>query len=155
MARNTPFTVERLHSYLLWLLSRREYSAYELTQKACHRWKQATPAVVGEALEKLQQAGLQSDAKVVQAVQRTHPTWGQKRIALACRQKGIAPQVIAAAPTTSEKERALAALHSFVGKKQRKDIDPKKALAYLARRGFEYSTCTATLKEFLEEEPFT
>lgn len=74
--------------YFYQLLSRRDYSAYELTKKA--REKGFEQDEITEAIEELQSKDYQSDTRLVESmITSHHGKYGKSVIKRKCREKGI------------------------------------------------------------------
>ncbi|MDO4434897.1 MAG: regulatory protein RecX [Cardiobacteriaceae bacterium] len=145
-----------LKSYLLRLLSTREYSLAELRHKAlCHR-KSFSPDLVEQVLSELQQLDLQNDARFVASYLRSKASRGQglRKIQSALHDKGISREQIQQALADAQSEgEALDFAQSALALYQRKYPNPPqtpqeraKRMRFLASRGFDFSTIQTVMK---------
>ena len=89
--RNTPRSIRAV---AMDLLSRREHSRYELTQKLKQR--DFEPDEIEAALDRLQQENLQSDSRFIESLvnSRVNAGFGPLKIKYELRQKGVEPESI-------------------------------------------------------------
>jgi len=89
--RNTPRSIRAV---AMDILSRREHSRYELTQKL--RQREFDPDEIEEALDRLQQENLQSDSRFIESYvnSRINAGFGPLKIKHELRQKGVEPERI-------------------------------------------------------------
>jgi|ERR687886_79682 regulatory protein len=131
--------------YFYQLLSRREYSAYELTKKA--KEKGFEESVITEALQEIQSKNYQSDIRFVESmIASYHGKYGKFVIKRKCREKGIDAELfeqIWQLQTEGEETGELDDLKAKVMRKYKIDdflaIEPKtkaKIWNYLQYRGF-------------------
>jgi regulatory protein len=131
--------------YFYKLLARREYSTYELTQKAQAKGFDAND--ITESIEKLQRLNYQSDTRFVESMITSYRgKYGKIVIKRKCRDKGIDSELfeqIWQSQTEDEKGGELEGLKAKVMRKYKitdfHDIDPKtkrKVWNYLQYRGF-------------------
>ena len=148
-------------SYFLSLVSRKDYSAWELNTKGQKKGFEAEE--ISEAIEQLQNLGYQSDLRLVENLIISYQKkYGKPVLKRKCLQKGISgdlfEEVWAAATAELENEDAPALMELKV-KIMRKykitdfqKLDPKtksKIISYLQYRGF---NAFQTLREWQEEE---
>ncbi|HBL15011.1 MAG TPA: RecX family transcriptional regulator [Cyanobacteria bacterium UBA11162] len=144
--------------YFYRLLARRDYSAYELSQKA--KEKGFEPNEIAEALEELQSQDYQSDTRFVESMITSYQgKYGKAVIKRKCREKGISADVfeqIWESQTEGEETGELDALKAKVMRKYKIDNfqirDPKikaKIWSYLQYRGFNPSEI---LSQWQQEE---
>ena len=134
--------------YFYRLLGRREYSAYELTQKA--KEKGFAPSEISEALAELQSQNYQSDTRFVESMITSYQgKYGKSVIKRKCREKGISAELfeqIWTSQTEEEETGETGELDNLKAKVMRKykiddfhSIDQKtkaKLWNYLQYRGF-------------------
>lgn len=131
--------------YFYKLLARREYSTYELTQKAQAKGFDANE--ISESIEKLQRLNYQSDTRFVESmITSYHGKYGKIVIKRKCRDKGIDSELfeqIWQFQTEDEEGGKLDGLKAKVVRKYKitdfHDIDPntkRKVWNYLQYRGF-------------------
>lgn len=138
--------VGKTYNYMVGLLSRREYSAKELTSKCRTRF---TPEAIEEALAKLKDMKYQSDERyasmLVRSVEFGH--YGPQRLKAKASQKGIDRELIDESINEVDWDsHALKTLVKRYGDKPLAFAERNKALAYLSRRGFDYDTCLRALE---------
>ena len=131
--------------YFYQLLSRREYSAYELTKKAKEKGFEQND--ITEALQELQSKEYQSDTRLVESMISSYQgKYGKSVIKRKCREKGINADVfeqIWESQAESEEPGELDDLKAKVMRKYKIDdffaIEPKtkrQLWNYLQYRGF-------------------
>lgn len=131
--------------YFYRLLSRREYSAYELTKKA--QEKKFKLEEITEAIQDLQSKDYQSDTRLVESMISSYQgKYGKSMIKRKCREKGISADLfeeIWQSQTQDEQPGELDDLKAKVMRKYKIDnffaIEPKtkaKLWNYLQYRGF-------------------
>ena len=136
-------------SYSLWLLSRKEYSAQQLTDKLVARGYSAEEAQ--EALAYLQESNYQDDARFAHfkaaSASRQH---GNRHVRQLLAEQGIESELVAQEleQLEPEYERACAAARRFVGKALTPELR-QKAFRYLTYRGFGFDVVQRVWKEFL------
>ncbi|HEY9632516.1 MAG TPA: regulatory protein RecX [Coleofasciculaceae cyanobacterium] len=146
--------------YFYQLLSRREYSAYELTKKA--REKGFEQSEISEAIQELQSKDYQSDLRLVESMIASYQgKYGKSVIKRKCREKGIAADVfepIWESQTEGEEIGELDDLKAKVMRKYKIDdflsIEPKtktKLWNYLQYRGFNPSEVLTQWRREQEE----
>jgi regulatory protein len=147
--------------YFYQLLSRRDYSAYELTKKG--QDKGFDLQEVTEAVQELQSKDYQSDTRLVESMISSYQgKYGKAVIKRKCREKGIAADVfeeIWESQTEGEVPGELDNLKAKVMRKYKIDdflsIEPKtkaKLWNYLQYRGFNPSQVLAQWQREQEEE---
>ncbi|MCA1994363.1 MAG: recombination regulator RecX [Coleofasciculus sp. S288] len=134
--------------YFYKLLARREYSAYELSQKA--REKGFEQSEIAEAIQELQSKDYQSDTRFVESmITSYYGKYGKAVIKRKCREKGIDADLfeqVWQSQTESEESEETGQLDDLKAKVMRKykidsflSIEPKtkaKLWNYLQYRGF-------------------
>lgn len=131
--------------YFYYLLSRSEYSAYQLTKKA--QEKKFEEPEITQALEEVQSRNYQSDTRVVESLITTYQgKYGKSMIKRKCREKGITADLfdeIWQTQTEDEETKNLDDLKTKVIRKYKIDdftsIEPKtksRLWNYLQYRGF-------------------
>ena len=147
--------------YFYQLLSRREYSAYELTKKG--QEKGFDLQEITEVIQELQSKDYQSDRRLVESMIASYRgKYGKAVIKRKCREKGIAADVfeeIWQSHTEDEETEELDDLKAKVRRKYKIDnflaIEPKtkaKLWNYLQYRGFNPSEVLAQWQKEQEEE---
>ncbi len=148
-------------NYFLSLVSRKDYSAWELNTKG--QKKGFETKEISEAIEQLQNLGYQSDLRLVEnLILANQKKYGKPVLKRKCLQKGIAgelfEQVWAAASAEVENEDTPASmeLKAKVMRKYKitdfKKLEPKvksKIISYLQYRGF---NAFQLLREWQQEE---
>jgi regulatory protein len=146
--------------YFYRLLSRREYSAYELTKKAQEKGFETSE--ITEAIQELQSKDYQSDTRLVESMIASYQgKYGKSLIKRKCREKGISANVfdqIWESQTEAEETGELDDLKAKVMRKYKIDdflsIEPKtkaKLWNYLQYRGFNASEVLAQWQREQEE----
>lgn len=146
--------------YFYYLLSRREYSAYQLTKKA--QEKKYEQPEIAEALEELQSKDYQSDTRVVEGMIASYQgKYGKAMIKRKCREKGITADLfdeIWQAQTVDQETENLDDLKAKVIRKYKIDdfssIEPKtkaRLWNYLQYRGFNPGQVLAQWQQEQEE----
>jgi len=131
--------------YFLRLLSRREYSAYELLKKG--KEKNFDPSEISEAINQLQSKDYQSDSRLVTSmISSGAGKYGKSAIKRKCLEKGIAADLFEEIWSEQAESEEADDLGDLKGKVMRKykiedfgAIDPKtkgKIINYLSYRGF-------------------
>ncbi len=147
--------------YFYRLLSRREYSAYELTKKAKEKGFELEK--IKEAIEDLQSKDYQSDTRLVESMISTYQgKYGKSVIKRKCREKGISSDLfeeIWQSQTEDEEPGELDDLKAKVMRKYKIDnffaIEPKtkaKLWNYLQYRGFNPNQVLTQWQREQEEE---
>ncbi|HAJ63009.1 MAG TPA: RecX family transcriptional regulator [Cyanobacteria bacterium UBA8543] len=147
--------------YFYQLLSRREYSAYELTKKG--QEKGFDLQEITEVIQELQSKDYQSDRRLVESMIASYRgKYGKTVIKRKCREKGIAAEVFEEmwqSQTENEETEELDDLKAKVMRKYKIDnflaIEPKtkaKLWNYLQYRGFNPSEVLAQWQKEQEEE---
>ncbi len=147
--------------YYYRLLSRRDYSAYELTKKAQEKGFGQTE--ITDAIQELQSKDYQSDTRFVESMISSYQgKYGKSGIKRKCREKGISAEVfeqIWQSQTEGEEIGELDDLKAKVMRKYKIDdflaIEPKtkaKLWNYLQYRGFNPSEILAQWQREQEEE---
>ena len=126
-------------NYCLWLLGRREYSRAELITKMCKRSLERSVAIA--VVDRLVEAGLQSDLRCAEAVQRggARRGWSKRRILLKLRTQGIDVDQLEGfelLDSESESKRSKELFDAWMAKTDGSRKSKQKVLARLARRGF-------------------
>ena len=146
--------------YFYRLLSRREYSTYELKIKA--KQKGFEQSEIAEAIQELQRQDYQSDTRFVESmITSYYGKYGKAVIKRKCREKGIAADLfeqIWQSQTEGEDIGELETLKAKVMRKYKIDnflaIDPKtkaKLWNYLQYRGFNPSEVLAQWQQDVED----
>ncbi|GAB4208180.1 MAG: regulatory protein RecX [Coleofasciculaceae cyanobacterium] len=131
--------------YFYRLLSRRDYSVYELTKKA--REKGFEDNDITEAIQELQRQDYQSDTRLVESlIASSRGKYGKSTIKRKCWEKGIAAEVFEEIWESQTEEEETGELDDLKAKVMRKykiedfsTIEPKtkaKLWNYLQYRGF-------------------
>jgi regulatory protein len=147
--------------YYYRLLSRRDYSAYELTKKA--QEKGFEQSEITDAIQELQSKDYQSDTRFVESMISSYQgKYGKSVIKRKCREKGISAEVfeqIWQSQTEGEEIGELDDLKAKVMRKYKIDdflaIEPKtkaKLWNYLQYRGFNPSEILAQWQREQEQE---
>lgn len=148
-------TESELYQAVIALLSRRDYSAYEIRQKyrdICY------PVHLEQVILRCQDAGYQSDQRFAEVFIRSKAAqgFGWMRIRQEMNRKGIDQTLLQAA----EEEQAidwfesayLLASRKFVGRIEPKDFKSyQKQLRYLVNRGFDFEQARAALERCVDE----
>ncbi len=147
--------------YFYKLLSRRDYSVYELNKKA--QEKGFEQSEITEAIQELQSKNYQSDTRLVESLIASYQgKYGKSVIKRKCREKGISADVfeqIWQSQTEGEDTGELDDLKAKVMRKYKIDdflsIEPKtkaKLWNYLQYRGFNPNQVLAQWQREQEEE---
>ncbi len=147
--------------YFYRLLSRRDYSSYELTKKGKEKGFEQND--IDEAIQELQSKDYQSDTRLVESMITSYQgKYGKSVIKRKCREKGIAADVfeqIWESKTEGEETEELDELKAKVKRKYKIDdflsIEPKtkaKLWNYLQYRGFNPSEVLAQWQREQDEE---
>lgn len=147
--------------YFYKLLSRRDYSAHELTQKA--REKGFDPSEIDEALQDLQSKDYQSDIRFVESMISSYQgKYGKAVIKRKCWEKGISADVFEQIWEAQSQEEEIGSLDELKAKVIRKykiddflSIEPKtkaKLWNYLQYRGFNPNETLAQWQREQQEE---
>ena len=147
--------------YFYQLLSRRDYSAYELTKKGQEKGFELQEII--EVLQELQSKDYQSDRRLVESMITSYRgKYGKSVIKRKCREKGIAADVFEEmwqSQTEDEETGELGDLKAKVMRRYKIDnflaIESKtkaKLWNYLQYRGFNPSEVLAQWQEEQEEE---
>lgn len=127
-------------SYVIWLLSRRDYSEKELRQKLA--LKEHTPEAIDAAILQAQTYGYQSDQRFaeVQTRQKANAA-GDRKLRMQMKTKGVDVDVIEQAleALPDENHRAFEAMRRFRGKTPDAALH-QKAFRFLAGRGFSFDS---------------
>lgn len=130
---------KQIFDYACWLLARRSYSQKELLEKFHTRFIPDEKIFAG-ALEKLEQLGLQSDESFTESFIRGHSGWGNRRLILELKRRGIDEEMIELFLPDEADE--LVRCREALEKKLKGEGIPEewkerqKLSAFLARRGF-------------------
>jgi regulatory protein len=146
--------------YFYRLLSRRDYSAYELTKKA--REKGFGSSEITDAIQELQSKDYQSDTRFVESMITSYQgKYGKSVIKRKCREKGISAEVFEQIWQSQPESEEIGELDDLKGKVMRKYkiddflvIEPKtkaKLWNYLQYRGFNPSEILAQWQREQEE----
>lgn len=143
-------------NYAVWLLSRRDYSAAQLSDKMMARGY--PPEEVAEAMAFVQGHRFQDDERFAQAkVQMSGRRLGNRRLRAELNEAGVATDTAEAQMAVLESEEARAC--ELVGRFTRQVLDDKlkaKVWRFLAYRGFGVSAIQVAwrhLKAIAEEGP--
>lgn len=147
--------------YFYQLLSRREYSAHELTKKAKEKGYEIQE--ISEAIQELQNKDYQSDTRLVESMIASYQgKSGKSVIKRKCREKGIAAAVFEQICQSKSESEEIGELDDLKAKVIRKykisdffSIDPKtkaKLWNYLQYRGFNSREVLAQWQRKQEEE---
>ena len=143
-------TESELRSAIIFLLSRRDYSRFEIEQKYS---KESDPQILLKLLEDFAAKGYQSDSRFAGVLVRskTEQGFGKLRILQDARRKGLAECLVQAAITEESidwyanarmlLERKISHPIDF---KDRKEVE--KRLRYLVSRGFSYDEARYALE---------
>lgn len=137
----------------LRLLTRREYSLWELRQKLLKRYSQES---VEAALKRCVEEGWQSEARTAEMLLRhvLFEGYGPKKLLLELQKRRLDRSLLDSLDKPDWAGAAQGALRRRYGSKAAALSDSaerQKALAYLFRRGFVSSQCVAALTAFREE----
>lgn len=149
-----PLDAPAIRYKAMTLLSRREYSRYELYQKL--KSQAVSIAVLNEELDRLQDDGYQNDQRFAESFvrQRVSQYWGPKRIVYELQQKGLSKSLINQVMQEMEvdwQELANALMAKKIAVKQ--PLSPQeqaKWLRFLLNHGFDYDVVRQALKPDLE-----
>ena len=147
--------------YFYQLLSRREYSAHELTKKAKEKGFEIQE--ITEALQELQNKEYQSDIRLVESMIASYQgKYGKSVIKRKCREKGIAADVFEQIWESKSESEEIGELDDLKAKVIRKykindffSVEPKtkaKLWNYLQYRGFNSNQVLAQWQREQEEE---
>lgn len=143
------------YTYLVELLSRREYSEYELRRKL--KLKQFDPEEAEEALVKLQQLNFQNDRRFTESFIHDYllRRVGEKTIRLKLRQRGVDPDLVdeVFAEFNQELDWKDQAWDYFVQRRLfDKDLEDykqrQKALAKMLRAGYSYEQANSAISKY-------
>lgn len=136
--------------YMVWLLSRQDYSAKALRDKLLS--KEYPQEEIDAALAWVQEHGFQSDERYARIrADSTSRKHGNRRLTMGLQQKGI-PKELAAAQLENlapEEERVINVVSKFVGKELTQELRTK-IYRFLATRGFSSKPIKVAL-QYLEE----
>jgi len=146
--------------YFYQLLSRREYSAYELTKKAQEKGFELQD--ITESIQELQSKDYQSDTRLVESMIASYQgKYGKSVIKRKCREKGIAADLFEEVWQSQAEGEETGELDDLKAKVMRKykindflSIEPKtkaKLWNYLQYRGFNPSEVLAQWQREQEE----
>ncbi len=146
--------------YFYQLLSRREYSAYELTKKAQEKGFELQE--ITESLQELQSKDYQSDTRLVESMIASYQgKYGKSVIKRKCREKGINGELFEEVWQSQAEGEETGELDDLKAKVMRKykinefvSIEPKtkaKLWNYLQYRGFNPSNVLAQWQREQEE----
>jgi regulatory protein len=139
-------------SYLLWLLSKREYSASELQKKL--KFKGYEEQEIAEALAFAQSHNFQSDERFARIkVQSNVARQGNRGLSQKLREKGITSEVISEQLENlePEEERAIRVVERFKGKPLTTQLYGK-VQRFLVYRGFSSRSMKAAISYLREHE---
>ena len=147
--------------YFYRLLGRRDYSAYELTQKG--KGKGFQESEITAALEELQRQNYQSDTRFIESMIASYQgKYGKAMIKRKCREKGISADAFEEIWQSQTEEENPGELEDLKAKVMRKyhihdfqHLDPKtkgKLWNYLQYRGFRPSEVLTQWQREQEEE---
>jgi regulatory protein len=138
----------QVFDYACWLLARRNYSQKELLEKFHTRFIPNEEIFVA-ALKKLNKLGLQSDEGFTEGFIRGHPDWGNRRLSLELKRRGIEEEMFELFLPKAADE--LARCQETLKKKLRGEELPsewkekQKLAAFLMRRGFDLDVIRETM----------
>lgn len=138
-------------NFMVGLLAKREYSLKDLEEKARSRY---TQDAIDEALQKCVDNGYQSEERYAQMLIRhmEFALYGPNKLAFEARRKGVSLELIR--ENSQEVDWDELAYEALVKKYGVVVIDYQsapKAMAYLARRGFNSSSCSSALRRLKAE----
>ena len=144
-------SVEKAVNEMVRLLTGREYGAQELTEKCLLRF---TPEAVAQALAICQERGYQSEERYGQMLVRhmEFSLYGPMKLQLEARRKKVSWELLQ--ELSAEVDWEQLAYEALVKKYGLTVLDyptQRKALAYIARRGFSSSCCLNALHRMLQE----
>lgn len=144
-------SVEKAVNEMVRLLTGREYGAQELTEKCLLRF---TPEAVAQALAICQERGYQSEERYGQMLVRhmEFSLYGPMKLQLEARRKKVSWELLQELSADVDWEQL--AYEALVKKYGLTVLDyptQRKALAYVARRGFSSSCCLNALHRMLQE----
>lgn len=141
----------RTMDFLRRLCSAREYCAKDIYEKALKRLESAGDAA--KAVAQLQEEGYQSDNRYASAFARDKAAiagWGRIKIAFQLKSKGIAQDVVGAALSEIDCDKADEKLHrSLEAKYKMLRDDPRakiKLLKFVLSRGYSYDEAIKALE---------
>lgn len=137
----------------LRLLTRREYSLWELKRRLAGRY---TPAAVEAATERCVAEGWQSEARTAEMLLRhmLFEGYGPKKLYLEMQKRRLDRALLATLDTPDWEGCATEALRRRYGsgaERLQERAERQKALAFLYRRGFGSEQCLTALRTLLEE----
>lgn len=144
-------SVEKAVNEMVRLLTSREYGAQELTEKCLLRF---TPEAVAQALAICQERGYQSEERYGQMLVRhmEFSLYGPMKLQLEARRKKVSWELLQELSAEADWEQlAYEALVKKYGVTVLDYPTQRKALAYIARRGFSSSCCLNALHRMLQE----
>jgi regulatory protein len=134
------FAPDRLHTYGLWLLSRRDYTTFEITQKMKNY--QPDEKIIQEAVDKLVNLGYVNDERratnLVNAYIKKESTYKIKR---RLSEKGVSKEIIEEVLQENVDEDTEFEMAKNMLIKKFKEYDPEKKqkyASYLAGRGYSW-----------------
>lgn len=134
--------LKQVFDYACWLLARRNYSQTELLEKFRKRFIPGEE-IFSAALKKLKKLGLQSDENYTESFVSLHPGWGNRRLTLELKKRGIVNELIekflpddSAELRRCEEVLKIKLKNSPIPEAYR---EKQKLVAFLARRGFDLS----------------
>lgn len=153
MSRDRPIPRQPARSYMLWLLSRRDYSALQLRERL--RLRGYEEADVEAAIALAQSYNYQSDTRYAQGrVRSDAPRMGDRRLRAQLARSGIDVDVAREQlqDLAPENERVLQLLGRFEGRSLDEGLRAK-VWRFLAYRGFSSSAIRAALAHLAQTAP--
>ena len=131
-----------LKDYMIWMLSRREYSRHELTTKSQQKFRDLPAADILHTLDSLTELGWQSDERFCRSFCRLRIQQGKglKLIRYELAIKGVAEDIIEETIQDASVDWVALASHQIQKKFPHLDKDDRqqksKIFQFLARKGF-------------------
>lgn len=149
--RSLDDSVPNAINYMVGLLAKREYSAKDLLDKTLKRY---TSKATHEALNTCIERGYQSDERYAQMLVRhiEFAYYGPMKLQFEAKRKGIDLSLIN--DCAQEVDWEALAYEALIKKYGLNHLDfeqGRKALAFLARRGFSSSSCMSALERLRQE----
>lgn len=139
-------------NYVLHLLTRREYSEFELKQKLKTRYIQA---IISSVIDKAKENNWQSDDRYADMLVRHYVSslYGPLKIFMEAKRKGVSKDLIL--QYLDDVNFDDVAYQNLLHKYNNLVLDKEnqvKALQYLQRRGFYPKSCFYALKKFMQKD---
>ncbi len=131
-----------LKDYMIWMLSRRDYSRVELATKSQRKFRDLPESDIMQTLDALTDLGWQSDDRFARSFfrQRVQQGKGLKLIRYELAIKGISEDILNETIQEADVDWVVLASHQIRKKYPQSDLDDRllqsKIFQFLARRGF-------------------